>query len=81
MNKEVLKKAVEACKAERKEVIETFIDELDDAQKERVMGKEKVKAHCDHFGVKPHKGKDEPKDEDKPKPKPNNKEKGGNKDD
>ena len=77
MNKEVLKKAVEACKAERKEVIETFIDELDDAQKERVMGKEKVKAHCDHFGVKPHKGKDEPKDEDKTKPKPNNKEKEG----
>lgn len=77
MDKEVLKKAVEACKAERKEVIETFIDELDDAQKERVMGKEKVKAHCDHFGVKPHKGKDEPKDEGKPKPKPNNKEKEG----
>lgn len=77
MNKAVLKKAVEACKAERKEVIETFIDELDDAQKERVMGKKKVKAHCDHFGVKPHKGKDEPKDKDKPKPKPNNKEKEG----
>ena len=77
MNKDTLNKAVEARKAETKEVIETFIDELDDAQKERVMGKEKVKAHCDHFGVKPHKGKDEPKDEDKPKPKPNNKEKEG----
>lgn len=77
MLKDELTKAVEACKAERKEVIETFMDELDDTQKERVMGKEKVKAYCDHFGVKPHKGKDEPKDEDKPKPKPNNKEKEG----
>ncbi len=61
MRKDELRKAVEAYKAETKETFEAFMDELDDTQTERVLGKGKVKEHCERFGVK-HKHKHEDKD-------------------
>lgn len=51
MNKDTLNKAVEACKAETKEVIETILNELNNGQRKKLLNKENIKALCDRFGV------------------------------
>ena len=51
MNKETLDKAVEACKIETKNALQTFYDALNQGQQKKIIKNEKVKAICDRFGV------------------------------
>lgn len=51
MNKDTLNEAVEACKAETKEVIETFLGALNSGQRKKILKQENIKAICNRFGV------------------------------
>ncbi len=51
MNKDTLNEAVEACKAETKEALQTFYDALNQGQQKQIIKNEAVKAICDRFGV------------------------------
>lgn len=52
MNKETLKKAVEACKRETQEALQTVFDGLNQGQQKKILKNEKVKSRFDRFGVK-----------------------------
>ena len=56
MNKDKLTNAVEACKAETKEALQTFYDALNQGQKKQILKNEKVKEKCDFYGVEYTKG-------------------------
>ncbi len=51
MTKTALNKAVEVCKAETKEALQTFYDALNQGQQNKIIKNEAVKAICDRFGV------------------------------
>lgn len=51
MNKEALNKAVEICKAETKEALQTVYDELNNGQQKKLLKNETIKALFDRFGV------------------------------
>lgn len=51
MNKETLNKAVEICKAETKEALQTVFDELNNGQQKKLLKSEKIKVIFDRFGV------------------------------
>lgn len=52
MNKDELTKAVEACKEETREALQTFYDALPQGQQKKILKNEAVKSRCDRFGVK-----------------------------
>ena len=51
MTKNALNKAVEVCKAETKEALQTFYDALNQGQQKQIIKDAAVKAICDRFGV------------------------------
>ena len=51
MNKDTLNKAVEVCKNETKEAIETIIAELNNGQRKKLLKNETIKALLDRYGV------------------------------
>ena len=51
MNKNTLNEAVNACKAETKEALQTFYDALNPGQQKQILKNEKVKEKCDFYGV------------------------------
>lgn len=51
MNKDTLKKGVEACKSETKEALQTVYNELNNGQQKKLLKSEKVKELFDRFGV------------------------------
>lgn len=51
MNKDTLNKAVEVCKNETKEAIETIIAELNNGQQKKLLKNETIKALFDRYGV------------------------------
>ena len=51
MNKETLNKAVEACKAETKEALQTVYDELNNGQQKKLLKNETIKALFERYGV------------------------------
>ena len=51
MDKETLKKAVEACKAETKECLQTVFDELNNGQQKKLIKNNKIKDLFDKFNV------------------------------
>ena len=51
MNKNTLDKAVEACKEETKEALQTFYNALNHGQQKQILKNEAVKEICDRFGV------------------------------
>ena len=52
MNKDALNKAVEACKAETKEALQTFYDALNQGQQKKLLKDEQVKALFELYDVK-----------------------------
>lgn len=51
MNKDTLKKSVEACKSETKTALQTVYNELNNGQQKKLLKSEKVKDLFDRFGV------------------------------
>ena len=51
MNKEALNNAVEICKAETKEALQTVFDELNNGQQKKILKSDAVKAIFDRYGV------------------------------
>lgn len=51
MNKDTLNEAVESCKAETKEALQTFYNALNHGQQKQIIKNEAVKVICDRFGV------------------------------
>ena len=51
MNKDTLNKAVENCKNETKEALQTVYNELNNGQQKKLLKSEKVKELFDRFGV------------------------------
>lgn len=51
MNKDTLDKAVEACKAETREALQTVYDELNNGQQKKLLKNDTVKAIFDLYGV------------------------------
>ncbi len=51
MDKETLNKAVEACKAETKEALQTVYNELNSGQQKKLLKSEAVKALFERYGV------------------------------
>ena len=51
MNKDTLNKAVEVCKNETKEAIETIIAALNNGQQKKLLKNEKVKELFERYGV------------------------------
>lgn len=51
MNKETLDKAVEACKAEAREALQTIYDELNNGQQKKLLKNENIKAIFERYGV------------------------------
>ncbi len=51
MDKNTLNEAVNACKAETKEALQTFYDALNHGQQKQIIKDEAVKTICDRFGV------------------------------
>ena len=51
MDKETLNKAVEICKAETKEALQTVYNELNNGQQKKLLKSEAVKALFDRYGV------------------------------
>lgn len=51
MDKNTLNEAVEACKAETKEALQTFYNALNHGQQKQILKNEAVKEICDRFGV------------------------------
>lgn len=51
MNKDTLKTAVENCKNETKEALQTVYNELNNGQQKKLLKSEKVRELFDCFGV------------------------------
>jgi hypothetical protein len=51
MDKQTLNKAVELCREETKEALQTVFDELNNGQQKKLLKSEVVKALFDRFGV------------------------------
>ena len=51
MDKETLNKAVEACKDETRNALQTVFDELNNGQQKKILKSEAVKALFDRYGV------------------------------
>lgn len=51
MDKNKLNNAVEACKAETKECLQTFYNALNHGQQKQILKDEAVKKICGRFGV------------------------------
>ena len=51
MNKDTLNKAVENCKNETKEALQTVYNELNNGQQKKLLKSEKVRDLFDRFGV------------------------------
>lgn len=51
MDKNTLNEAVEACKAETKEALQTVYDELNNGQQKKLLKNEKIKALFERYGV------------------------------
>ena len=51
MNKEALDKAVEACKIETKNALQTVYDELNNGQQKKLLKNEAIKALFERYGV------------------------------
>ena len=51
MDKKALDKAVEACKIETKNALQTFYDALNHGQQKQILKDKAVKEICDRFGV------------------------------
>lgn len=51
MDKATLSKAVETCKAETKEALQTVYDELNNGQQKKLLKNETIKALFERFGV------------------------------
>jgi hypothetical protein len=51
MNKDALNKAVEACKAETREALQTVYDELNNGQQKKLLKNEEIKALFERYGV------------------------------
>ena len=51
MDKNTLNEAVEACKAETRQALQTVYDELNNGQQKKILKSEKVKEIFDRFGV------------------------------
>ena len=51
MDKGTLKEAVEICKAETKEALQTAYDELNNGQQKKLLKNENIKALFERYGV------------------------------
>ena len=51
MNKNALNEAVNACKAETKEALQTVYDELNNGQQKKLLKNEAIKALFERYGV------------------------------
>ena len=51
MDKDTLTKAVENCKNETKEALQTVYNELNNGQQKKLLKSEKVKELFDRFGI------------------------------
>lgn len=51
MNKDTLNKAVEVCKNETKEALQTVFNELNNGQQKKLLKNEKIKALFERYGV------------------------------
>ena len=51
MDKAVLDKAVEICKAETKAALQTVYDELNSGQQKKLLKNEEIKALFERYGV------------------------------
>ena len=51
MNKNALNEAVNACKAETKEALQTVYDELNNGQQKKLLKNENIKALFERYGV------------------------------
>ena len=51
MDKNTLNEAVNACKAETKEALQTVYDELNNGQQKKLIKNDTVKALFDRYGV------------------------------
>lgn len=51
MNKEILNAAVENCKNETRDALQTVYDELNNGQQKKLLKSEKIKALFDRFNV------------------------------
>lgn len=51
MNKDKLTEAVEACKTETKEALQTVYDKLNNGQQKKILKSDTVKALFDRYGV------------------------------
>lgn len=51
MNKDTLNKAVEVCKNETKEALQTVFNELNNGQQKKLLKNEKIKVLFERYGV------------------------------
>lgn len=51
MNKDALNKAVEVCKNETKEALQTVFNELNNGQQKKLLKNKKIKALFERYGV------------------------------
>ena len=51
MDKDTLKEAVEMCKAETKEALQTVYEELNNGQQNKLLKNENIKALFERYGV------------------------------
>ena len=51
MDKDTLNKAVEICKTETKEVLQTVYDQLNNGQQNKLLKNENIKALFERYGV------------------------------
>ena len=51
MDKETLNKAVEACKAETREIMQMMYDSLNHGQQKQMLKDDAIKERCDLYGV------------------------------
>ena len=51
MNKDTLNEAVNACKEETKEALQTVYDELNNGQQKKLLKNENIKALFERYGV------------------------------
>ncbi len=51
MNKDTLNKAVEVCKNETKEALQTVFNELNNGQQKKLLKNEKIKVLFDRYSV------------------------------
>ena len=52
MNKNTLNEAVNACKEETKEALQTVYDELNNGQQKKLLKNENIKALFERYGVR-----------------------------